>query len=70
MINNILIKNASIYHTETSTFSSPKDIQVTDGKITRIEENIKAEKNWELVEGEKPMYFFWMDRLPHTSIGV
>lgn len=68
MINNILIKNASIYHTETSTFSSPKDIQVTDGKITRIEENIKAEKNWELVEGEKLCVSSgWTDCHTHLS---
>ena len=68
MINNILIKNASIYHTETSTFSSPKDIQVTDGKITRIEENIKAEKNWELVEGEKLCISSgWTDCHTHLS---
>ena len=45
-----------------------EDIQVTDGKITRIEENIKAEKNWELVEGEKLCISSgWTDCHTHLS---
>ncbi len=52
MLKNILIRGVSVYNASEKKYSAVQDILITDGIVARMEPHIKADPNWEILEGD------------------